>query len=117
VPAWDRALGDVITAVITADDDLVVGTRAGSVARISADGSIRWRHDLGSAVITVTGCDGSIAVAAPDRVVWLGPDGAPIRDLGWPAGPIELAELRTGGIGGLYLRDAAGRHSWLGPAD
>ncbi len=111
--AWDRALGDVITAVIESDDDLVVGTRAGSVYRIAPDGTIRWRRDTGAAVTTLAGCDELITVAGPDRLHRLNAAGHPVAETAWPAGPTELAELRTDGTIGLYLRDATGRHSWL----
>ncbi len=81
--------------------------------RIVPDGGVRWRHDAGAAVITAAGCGELITVAGADRLRWLDAGGEPVADTAWPAEPVELAEFRTDGVIGLYLRDAAGRHSWL----
>src|SRR5690606_25779540 len=112
--AWDHAFGDVISTLITIDDDLVVGTRAGSVFRVAGDGAVRWQRRLNAEVITAAVAGDRIAIATEDQVRLLDPDGGPVAAFDWPDRPVELAPFRTGDATGLYLRDAAGGQSCLG---
>ncbi|WP_152363473.1 PQQ-binding-like beta-propeller repeat protein [Microlunatus speluncae] len=111
--AWDRSFGDVITSMINSADDLVIGTRAGQLLGVAADGTVRWRRDLGAAVITLTRAGDLIIVVAGEVIHMLDPDGTPRHTFGWPDPPVEVAACRLDGRTGLYLRDTAGRHSWL----
>lgn len=114
--AWDRAFGDVITTMITDGDDLVVGTRAGLLYRVAPDGSVRWRHPVGAEVITATTCAGMIMVGTASALLRLDPKGVRIDARPWPDRIAGLAPYRGTAGPGLWLQDAAGRHSWL-PSD
>lgn len=111
--AWDRAFGDVITAVTEAGDDLIVGTRAGFLYRVAPDGSTCWQRGVGSAVIAATVAGGTVVVATTGPVLRFGLDGADSGRLERPGPVLEIAPFRVDGGTGLYLRDGAGGHAWL----
>lgn len=111
--AWDLALADLIITVITVEDDLVVGTRAGRLHRIGADGRIRWHRPLGAAVTAGAIVGDAIMVALSDRIVPLDGDGTAGAPLPCPAGPVGLGAFRTAAGSGLLVRDARDRFALL----
>ncbi|MFC7625830.1 PQQ-binding-like beta-propeller repeat protein [Microlunatus sp. GCM10028923] len=111
--AWDRAFGDVITAVTRTGDDLIIGTRAGFLYRVAPDGSTRWQRGVGSAVVAATVAGGTVVVATTGPVLRFGLDGTDSGHLKRPGPVLQVAPFRVDNGTGLYLRDGAGGHAWL----